>query len=161
MSHVCKCHPQQGPNECVDDRATQPSDFAVFHARFKFTIDVCASHHNAKLPRYYTKDSDGLAQSWRGERVWCNPPYSSIRPWVEKALQREAELSVLLLPANRTEQKWWQTMIEPRRHDPHVDDYVRVEFLPGRMKFIAPGDDRVMPNNRPPFGVCLVIIEQR
>lgn len=155
MSFCARTHPQQGPNEKVDDRATVPEVFAGFHDRFGFTLDAAASDHNAKLPRYYTREVDGLAQPWTGERVWCNPPYSNIRPWVEKALLREAELAVLLLPANRTEQAWWQDLIEPER----LAGRLRVEFLRGRMRFIAARDTEIRPNQRPPFGVCLVIVE--
>lgn len=59
----------------------------------------------------------------------------------------------MLLPANRTEQGWWQRHIEPGRRNGSV----RVEFLPGRMRFIVPPADTVKPNDRPPFGCCLVI----
>lgn len=138
----------------VDDRATAPEVFAELHKRFRFTIDAAASAENAKLDRYWTIDDDGLAQDWTGERVWCNPPYSSIEPWLEKAHDSQAEIAVLLLPANRTEQGWWQRQIEPFRDN---DREMRVEFLPGRMRFIAPGAIRIGPNERPPFGVCLVI----
>jgi phage N-6-adenine-methyltransferase len=78
-------HPQQTVKPEVDDRAITDEDFAPLHKRFRFTIDAAASPTNAKLPRYWTRDDDALTQSWAGERVWCNPPYSDIRPWVEKA----------------------------------------------------------------------------
>ncbi len=151
-------HPQQtgkrGARPEVDDRATAPEVFGPLHERFRFTLDVAAQPHNAKLERYFTPEDDGLAQSWAGERVWCNPPYSSIEPWIIKAWHSLAELVVMLLPANRTEQGFWQRHIEPRRDAPGG---VRVEFLPGRMRFIASGAERIGPNERPPFGVCLVI----
>jgi phage N-6-adenine-methyltransferase len=147
-------HPQQRTNPTVDDRATAPEVFAALHARFRFTIDAAASTVNAKLPRYWTAHEDGLAQNWTGERVWCNPPYSNIEPWVIKAAARETDLAVLLLPANRTEQGWWQRHLEPIRDRPGGP---RVEFLSGRMRFIAPGAIRIGPNERPPFGCCLVI----
>ncbi len=113
MSFIARTHPQQGPNEVVDNRETVPEVFTALHGRFRFTIDVAASPKNAKLTRYFTPGQDGLKQSWVAERVWCNPPYSNIRPWVEKALSSRAALAVLLLPANRTEQGWWQDLIEP------------------------------------------------
>jgi hypothetical protein len=98
---------------------------------------------------------DGLAQSWAGERVWCNPPYSQIEPWVVKANTSSAALVVMLVPANRTEQGWWQRHVEPRRDWPGFP--LRVEFLAGRLRFIKHGHDRVEPNQRPPFGCCLLI----
>lgn len=154
-------HPQQvaAPRAAtsVDDRATPWELFNPLHERFRFTLDACASPRNAKLPRYRSIEDDGLAAEWHGERVWCNPPYSDIRPWVEKALRPAAELVVLLLPANRTEQGWWQDLIEPVRDRGGI---VRVEFLRHRQRFIRPDRDTIMPNDRPPFGVCLVIVDR-
>lgn len=152
---------KRGADPQVDDRATTPEVFEPLHARFGFTLDVAASEHNTKLPRFYSIEEDGLAQSWAGERVWCNPPYSLIGPWVEKAW-REApftDLIVMLLPANRTEQNWWQEHVEPHRDRPGSP--LRVEFLRGRLRFIAAGRTSVGPNERPPFGCCLLIWKDR
>lgn len=158
MSYIAKTHPQQGYNEAVDDRATTWEDFTPLDQRFRFTVDVAASADNTKVPdHYHTRDTDGLAQSWAGERVWCNPPYSVIPPWVEKAWAEHevADLIVMLLPANRTEQTWWQNLVEPRRDQPGSP--LSVEFLPGRLRFVAPGEQMVRMNERPPFGCCLLI----
>lgn len=59
----------------------------------------------------------------------------------------------MLLPANRTEQGWWQRHIEPYRRAGSLE----VEFLKGRMRFLKPGQTEIKPNERPPFGCCLVI----
>lgn len=161
-------HPQQtakrGPNPAVDDRATPPEMFGPLNKRFGFTIDVAASRANAKLPRYYTAEQDGLAQPWTDERVWCNPPYSDIEPWVQKAWREwgsydAPEIIVMLLPANRTEQGWWQRGVEPMLRG--RDLAFRVEFLPGRTRFICVGETAVLPNQRPPFGCCLLIWQFR
>ena len=155
-------HPQQvaarGESmDSVDDRATHPLDFGPLHDRFGFTVDVAAAAHNTKCERYYDRDTDGLAQSWAGEVVWCNPPYSDIAPWVRKAWDEHGQAHgiVMLLPANRTEQTWWQQMVEPYRDRPRSP--LAVEFLPGRMRFLKPGQTAVGPNERPPFGCCLLI----
>ncbi len=199
-------HPQQtrfraAAKDEIDDRATPLDVFGPFHERFGFTVDVAAAGHNTKLERFYDLETSGLAQSWAGERVWCNPPYSNIRPWVEKAWQEwdqghswldvpegslrtrgtpfrfckgcdreewqngivregiagchNAQQIVMLLPANRTEQKWWQELVEiplrAKRHDFHC------EFLPGRIRFLRKGQSEIGPNERPPFGCCLLI----
>lgn len=154
-----KNHPQQvakrGVDRNGDDRATEPGFFSDLHARFSFTIDVAAAAHNAKLPRFWTLADDGLRQSWAGERVWCNPPYSAIWPWIRKAWwETNCPLVVMLLPANRTEQRWWQREVEPHRDRGGV---LSVEFLPGRLRFIAAGAEGIGPNERPPFGCCLLI----
>lgn len=142
----------------VDDRETDDRIWEPFHERFNFTVDAAADHHNAKLPHYWTRHDDGLAQSWAGERVWCNPPYSDIEPWIRKAWHaisvEGAHLIVMLLPANRTEQRWWQDLVEPHRDRGGA---LRVEFLRGRLRFLEPGEQQIRPNSRPPFGCCLLV----
>lgn len=54
-----------------------------------------------------------------------------------------------------TEQRWWHRHVEPYRD--RTGSPLRVEFLPDRRRFIQPGKDGVGPNERPPFGVCLLI----
>lgn len=141
----------------VDDRATPVTLFQELDARFDFTVDVAASAENTKCARYFTRKDDGLTESWVGERVWCNPPYSSIEPWVRKAWQewnRGADLIVMLLPANRTEQGWWQRWVEPALRE---QTSLRCEFLPGRTKFLRPGQTEPGRRDRPLFGCCLLI----
>lgn len=154
-------HPQQVANPAVDDRQTPPEVFDPLHARFGFTLDAAASAHNAKLPRFYSIEHDGLAQPWAGERVWCNPPYSSIEPWVRKAAKEcQAEVIVMLVPANRTEQGWWQRWVEPFR-DGRNHRGPRTEFIAGRTRFIAHDADGIRPNERPPFGCVLLVWGER
>lgn len=148
-------HPQQSAKPMVDDRALPQEDFHKLNKRFRFTIDAAASASNTKLPRFWSVDDDALSKDWGGERVYCNPPYSNIRPWVKKAWEQiEAEIIVMLLPANRTEQGWWQDLVE-RFRDTNCG--FRVEFLRGRQRFLAPGEETIKPNSRPPFGCCLLI----
>lgn len=158
-------HPQQldrrGALDQVDDRGTPPELFDPLLKRFEFTIDVAAATHNAKLPRFYTRAQDGLERSWWGERVWCNPPYNArdLALFTAKAWEEwpGAELIVMLVPANRPEQAWWQDYVEPFRDQPGSP--LTVEFLRDRRRFIRHdlGHTTVMPNERPPFGVALLI----
>lgn len=110
------------------DWSTPQELFDALDKRFQFTLDVCASDKNAKVKRYFTRELDGLGQSWGGERCWMNPPYGrEIGAWVEKA-RREAEQGALvvgLLPA-RTDTKWWQE---------HVYGHADVRFVARRLKF--------------------------
>ena len=159
-----KNHPQQTKggrgNSAVDDRALPASDFEPLNKRYRFTIDVAASEQNAKCARFYTDEDNGLEQSWSGERVYCNPPFSDIRPWVQKAWQeRDAHIIVMLLPANRTEQGWWQEHIEPRRD--RDSSVLRTQFLGGRLRFLKPGQSAIGPNERPPFGCVLCVWDWR
>jgi len=161
-----KNHPQQtgqrGALDAVDDRGTDQVFFDSLSERFgDFTLDAAASPHNAKCDTYYTREQDGLARRWTG-RVWCNPPYSDIRSWVQKAWDewrlgggRTSELIVMLLPANRCEQGWWQDLIEPHRD--RDESPLSVEFLRGRMRFDRPGAVIGPKGDRPPFGCCLLV----
>ncbi|WFD12231.1 DNA N-6-adenine-methyltransferase [Tepidibacter hydrothermalis] len=66
--------------------ATPQDLFDKLNEEFKFTLDPCATHENAKCGKYYTIEEDGLKQSWKGEIVFCNPPYGrEISQWVEKS----------------------------------------------------------------------------
>lgn len=165
VGYQARNRPQQvavrGASADVDDRAITAEDFALLHARFRFTVDAAASHANARLPRYWTAADDALSLSWTGERVWGNPPYShpSIGRWAEKAWDEwfsegRPELIVMLVPANRTEQQWWQHWVEPFRDRACG---LRTEFLSGRMRFLRNGQQVIGPNERPPFGCCLLI----
>ncbi|OYW72384.1 MAG: hypothetical protein B7Z37_25030 [Verrucomicrobia bacterium 12-59-8] len=153
-------HPQQSGkkefNPAIDDRALPQPIFDKWHARFNFTVDAAASTANRKLSHYWTERDNGLDQSWAGHRVYCNPPFSDIAPWVRKAwAERMAQMVVLLLPANRTEQGWWQDMIEPFRD--RTGSVLRIEFLKGRLRFLKPGERVIKGDSRPPFGCLLAI----
>jgi len=105
--------------------------FDELNREFDFTLDPCASHENAKCERYFTKDEDGLAQSWAGERVFMNPPYGNqASNWIAKAYfeSQYAEVVVALLPA-RTDTRWF--------HD-FVYGKAEIRFVKGRLKFVAP-----------------------
>lgn len=110
----------QGPR---NQALTTPREFFdQLHARFRFTMDGAASPENALLPRYST-EADPLP--WRGERVFCNPPWSSIPQFVE--LAAEAEFACLLVPA-RVNCRWFHRALELG---------ARVEFFKGRLHFGA------------------------
>lgn len=115
-----------------DDWETPQSLFDKLHEHFHFTLDAAASDSNHKLPRYYTKETDGLAQDWGGERVFCNPPYGNVETglWTQKCweeAQKPNTLVVLLIPA-RTDRKSFHDFI-------YNKPGVTVHFLKGRLKF--------------------------
>ena len=94
-----------------------------------FDLDPAATPGNAKAPRFYTRDDDGLAQPWKG-RVFLNPPYGAqLRRWLAKARAEvtlgNADLVVALVPV-RTGTRWWA---EATR------DAALVLFWPARVKF--------------------------
>lgn len=80
--------------------------FDQLHAEFNFTLDGASEPGNGLLPLASTADNP---IPWKGERVFCNPPWSNVRPFLE--LAPEAELAVFLVPA-RTNAKWFHRAIE-------------------------------------------------
>ncbi len=154
-------HPQQvgkrGASDTVDERITPQWLFDELNAQYGFTLDAAANASNTKCAKFFDLGTDGLSQSWQGEAVWCNPPYSDIPGWVEKAwaeINRGNCFVAMLLPANRTEQKWWQELVEPHRDQP--SGWVRVRFLPKRINFGVPGNEGAKFNSSPPFGICVL-----
>lgn len=105
--------------------------FWSLDAEFDFTLDPCCTKETAKCQKFYTPDDDGLAQSWKGERVFCNPPYSrgNIDKWVEKMHNEryDAELIVGLLPVS-TSAKWFHKWIYRKSE---------IRFLKGRVRFVG------------------------
>ena len=124
--------------------ATPQSFFDELNKEFNFTLDPCATDQNAKCRKYFTKNDDGLAQSWRGETVFCNPPYGrEIGKWVEKAYNeaKRGTTVVMLIPA-RTDTTYFHDYIY-KKHE--------IRFIRGRLYF---GDG----NGRAPFPSMLVIM---
>ena len=110
--------------------ATPQAFFDELDAEFHFTLDPCATPQNAKCAHFFTKEQDGLAQSWQGEKVYCNPPYGrDIGKWVKKAADEVSRggqtLVVMLIPA-RTDTSYFHDYIY-KRHE--------VRFVRGRLHF--------------------------
>ncbi len=127
----------------TNEWATPQDFYDRCHAEFQFTLDPCSTATNAKCPKRYTLEDDGLAQDWGHERVWMNPPYGrEIGHWMRKAwLSSQAGALVVCLVPARTDTRWW--------HDYAIKGEIR--FVRGRLKF---GGARW----NAPFPVALVIM---
>lgn len=151
----------RGADDAVDERITPQDLYEAYHERFAFTVDVAANVTNRKTNRFYDLASNGLRQPWAPERVWCNPPYSNCAAWLYKA-HREFDagcpLIVLLLPANRTEQKWWQQFVEPYRDR---GGFMKTEFIARRRNFGVPGNEGANWKKGVPFGLVAVVFQSR
>lgn len=124
--------------------ATPQDFFNRLNDEFCFDVDVCASPENAKCDIFFTKEQDGLSQSWGKNICWCNPPYGrEIGKWVKKAYissEDEGSTVVMLLPA-RTDTKWFHEYIYNKSE---------IRFIKGRLKF---GDSK----NSAPFPSMVVV----
>ena len=94
--------------------------FDQLHAEYGFTMDGASEAGNGLLPKASTVENPLL---WEGERVFCNPPWSNIPPFIE--LAATAELAVLLVPA-RTNVRWFHRALELK---------AMPRFFPKRPKF--------------------------
>lgn len=65
-----------------DDWRTPYRLFHNLHREFNFSLDGAASEHDALLPRF---TDDAANQSWIGEKVFCNPPFSMAEKFLLKA----------------------------------------------------------------------------
>lgn len=111
------------PTSRTDHWETPDWLWRALDTEFGFTYDPCPLH----------AEFDGLIEDWRGERVFINPPYSNIAPWVEKA--KEADLAVLLLPV-RTDSDWFRALLRSG---------AEIRFLRKRIPFLLEGKEMKGP----------------
>lgn len=122
--------------------ATPQEVFDRLNEEFRFTLDPCATPENAKCPLFFTKEQDGLSQTWGGV-VFMNPPYGrEIGLWLKKAYESALEgATVVCLIPSRTDTKWWHEYVMRARE---------IRYIRGRLKF---GDSK----NSAPFPSSVVI----
>ena len=109
---------------------TPQAFFDALDNEFGFTLDACALPENAKCDRYFTPQTDGLAQDWQGQTVFCNPPYGrKIATWVEKCYRESCkpETKVVLLIPARTDTSYFHWFIYKIARE--------IRFVKGRLKF--------------------------
>ena len=127
--------------------------FKNLNMEFNFNLDACADDNNKLCDEYYSKENSCLEKSWRGKRVFMNPPYGrDIAKFIEKAYSESlaAEIIVMLLPA-RTDTKYFHEYILP---------YCEIRFVKGRLKFL---DENNQAKDAAPFPsmVCVSIEDRR
>ena len=114
-------------NECW---STPQSFFDDLNKEFGFTLDPCASSENAKCPKFYTEQDNGLMQDWSGNVVFCNPPYGrKIYEWVKKCYDesRKPNTTVVMLIPARTDTRYFHELI--------YHQATEIRFIRGRLKF--------------------------
>ena len=136
-----------------DEWSTPQSFFDDLDKIYHFWFDLCASLENTKSNNFFTKEQDSLNQFWRWSDLskdfwwlWCNPPYSNIKSFVDMAfceMQYGAKI-VMLIPA-RTDTRYFHDFI-------YKKPGVTIEFIKWRLKF---WDSK----NSAPFPSMLVIFD--
>ncbi len=104
---------------------------------FGFDLDPCPLNEHPTL--------DGLDMSWDRKRVFVNPPWSDITPWVNKAFDSKAQVVCFVLPA-RTDTAWFHAL---------KDGGAELRFFRKRVVFV---DHSGQPRERPTDGALVAVI---
>lgn len=126
--------------------ATPPEVFEALDKEFCFGFDVCAEYETAKCSDYWTIEDDALSKDWAEDAksripgaglieigtIWCNPPYSNIKPWVEKAIEAQlnGRMTVMLVMCDPSV-KWFSLAQQYASETRFVTD--------GRLAFLKNG----------------------
>ncbi len=131
-------HKSNTPKQIKDSWQTPKALFDKLNDEFVFTGDVAASYDNALSSNFYTEEQNALQQRWFKVN-WCNPPYSDISPWIEKAIKEHSEgkTTVMLIPSD-TSVKWFARAF---------DTCTECRFISGRISFINADTQKPVKGN--------------
>ncbi|EPR9574832.1 phage N-6-adenine-methyltransferase [Escherichia coli] len=91
--------------------------FDALDIEFGFWLDSAASDKNALCAHWLTEADDALNSEWISHgAIWNNPPYSNIRPWVEKAAEQciqQRQAVVMLVPEDMSV-GWFSKALEKK-----------------------------------------------
>ena len=123
--------------------------FDSLNNEFNFTVDLACNKDNRKCPKGITEDKDSLKYPWHklSGWLWLNPPYSPLKPWIQKAQienQKGAKIVVLCPP-----------VISTRYFQDHLPSEIR--FIVGRVPFLLAGKEMKSNTN----DSCLLIFDNK
>ena len=137
---------------------TPPDFWAVLNEEFDFQLDAAASSDNTKCYHYYSKDdnalspdrpwvaygarsTDGLVEVGWQLRVYCNPGFRDMMPWVKKcyaeAQKHPDALVGLVGPLSAA--KWFAFCVK------NADE---IRILTPRIQFVAPPGVKQSSNSK-------------
>ena len=127
-----------------DNFCTPDHLFEQLNQIFNFTLDAACTSENC-LCKYgfcFDRGIDALQNSWKGQRVFCNPPFSQKAAFIEKAynevINGDCPVVVMVLPSNCQDSKAFQQYIKKKFF---------YETLSGRVAFIDPETNKPMKGN--------------
>ena len=128
----------------------------------KFDLDVCAAKDTAKADNYFSIDDgvNALTRDWIVDGkdnvlAWCNPPFTNITAFIDKAVEQcnEYNVTIAMIIPNNPE-------VSYRRYLKSVSDHF-IE-MPFRLKFLRPNGDQFKngngKENSPKFSCAVGII---
>jgi hypothetical protein len=108
----------------------------------EFDLDPCASNPQPFKTAKEMWNNDGLIKQWFG-RVWLNPPYGNIRPFIDLFCQHKNGIALTFAS---TGVRWFFEFWK------HADALL---FLAGRLSFYTP--DGVLTTGKPAANVLVAI----
>lgn len=128
----------------TDEWATPLDLFERLDREFRFTLDPCSTHENAKCRNHFTRAENGLIQDWSREVVFMNPPYGrEIGHWMRKAYESaQAGATVVCLVPARTDTRWWHAYAV----------HGKIIYFKGRLKFGSAKSSAPFPSALVIFG---------
>ena len=128
-----------------DSWRTPPKVFEYFNKKYNFTLDIASSVDNHLCDKYLTREDDALSYNVDtiledGDYIWCNPPYSDVRPWVSKAIENKIKgFGTVMLLKNDTSTKWFKDIVN------NANEVVFV--VGGRIQFLPPDNTVTKSSN--------------
>ena len=119
-----------------DEWATPKDFYNHLDSLYEFVFDLACSKDNCKTADGFTLLENALEQDWfqisldtDGGWLWCNPPYSKCKEFVDKAYSEMLlGAKIIMLIPSRTDTKWFHSFI-------YKQAGVEIEFIKGRLKF--------------------------
>ena len=81
----------------TNEWATPLDVYNKLDAEFHFNLDPCATDENHKCEKYFTKNTDGLAQNWGGTGSFAILRMArSLKSGLKKHIEKDARMTHLL-----------------------------------------------------------------
>lgn len=127
--------------EMFKDEFRTPPEVVLWGRKIygRFDFDTACTERNAVATMIAGPyGGDALLPHWHGV-CWCNPPYSNIEPWIEKAISSVTAVTLMLIPSPNGEDRYAELF--SRSHEINIV---------GRLSFLAGGDYVIKGKNGRP-----------
>lgn len=145
-------HRSTTPKLKRDSWSTPQYIFDWLNSNHNFDVDLAADASNSKVNTFYSVYASALDQDWHEASSvgFCNPPYSSISPWVKKAIDeaKKGFTTVMLIPTPNGE-SYYQNLF---------DNANELIFITGRLSFVNYQGDPQSGNTR---GSCVAVFRPK
>jgi len=122
------------PKSKSDKWATPKELYDKLNEEFKFNYDPCPID-------WKEGDIDGLTSEW-GTSTFCNPPYSKVALWIEKAYNESKKGKKIVMLIN--------AITDTIAFHKYIYGIAELRFIKGRLCFIDPNNkNKKQPNVKP------------